>query len=224
MYEPEAFRVTDRVTLLEVMRVRPLGLVVSLGAEGAEGVWADAIPFMAQESVAEQGGTGLQLLAHVARANPIWRRLRENPAVLVVFQAEDAYISPSWYASKVETHKVVPTWNYVMVQARGRAMVHDDADWVRRQVANLTQGHEAERPVPWAMTDAPPAYIDAQLRGIVGIEIAVDDLRGKFKLSQNRSAEDRAGVIAGLGDSARGRAMATRMQGSPDAAEGSHHG
>ena len=208
MYEPEAFRVTDRATLLEVMRARPLGLVVSLGEDGAS---ADAIPFLT-----EQGDSGLRLLAHVARANPIWRRLRENSGVLVVFQAEDAYISPSWYASKAETHKVVPTWNYVMVQARGRATVHDDADWVRGQVGRVTAAHEAGRDVPWAVGDAPPSYIDAQLRGIVGIEIAVDDLRGKFKLSQNRSAEDRAGVIAGLGETA----LAVAMR----AAEGSHHG
>ena len=214
MYEPEAFRVTDRATLLEVMRARPLGLVISLDGEGLPS--ADAIPFMAEEGETEQGDTSLRLLAHVARANPIWRRLRENPAVLVVFQAEDAYISPSWYATKAETHKVVPTWNYVMVQARGRALVHDDADWVRGQVGHVTGRQEAGRDTPWAVTDAPPGYIDAQLRGIVGIEIVVDDLRGKFKLSQNRSAEDRAGVIAGLGETA----LAVRMR----AAEESQHG
>ena len=207
MYEPEAFRVTDRATLLEVVRARPLGLIVSVGADGPS---ADAIPFHAVE-----GDGGLRLLAHVARPNPLWRRLAENPDVLVVFQAEDAYISPSWYASKAETHKVVPTWNYVMVQARGRAVVHDDAHWVRAQVSAVTASQEAGRATPWAVTDAPPAYIHAQLRGIVGIEIAVDDLRGKFKLSQNRSAEDRAGVIAGLQDAA----LAARMR-----AEGSDHG
>ena len=207
MYEPEAFRVTERATLLEVIAARPLGLVVSTGPEGP---FADAIPFIARETAGR-----LVLLAHVARANPLWRRLRERPDTLVVFQAEDAYISPSWYASKAETHKVVPTWNYVMVQARGRAMVHEDPAWLRAQVGAVTTKAEAARPTPWAVEDAPDEFIAAQLRGIVGIEIEVTDLRGKFKLSQNRSTQDRAGVVAGLGEDA----LAARMR----AAEGPDH-
>jgi transcriptional regulator len=202
MYEPEHFRVTDRATLIDVIRSRPLGLLVAAG----EAVTADAIPFLVEETE-----SGLRLVAHVARANPLWRRLQENAGVLVVFQAEDHYISPSWYATKQETGRVVPTWNYVMVQVRGRAIVHDDPVWTRSLVESLTRSQEQSRTQPWEVADAPEAFTAAQLRAIVGFEIEVDEIKGKFKLSQNRNARDRSGVIAGLRETPAGAAMAARM-------------
>jgi transcriptional regulator len=123
----------------------------------------------------------------------------ETP-VLVVFQGPQAYVTPSWYAAKAEHGKVVPTWNYCIVQARGTASVHEDPVWLRAQVQALTGRHEAGRDAPWAVTDAPERFVEAMLRGIVGIEIEILDLAGKWKVSQNRSAADRAGVKQGLED------------------------
>ena len=134
----------------------------------------------------------------MARANPQWRDLRDNPEALAVFQGPDHYVSPSWYATKRETHKVVPTWNYVMVQARGKAKVFEDDEWLSRQIEALTRTQEAARAEPWAVSDAPADFIAAQRKAIVGIEIEIADIRGKWKTSQNRSAADRAGVVAGL--------------------------
>jgi len=118
--------------------------------------------------------------------------------VLIVFQGPQAYISPSLYATKPETHKVVPTWNYVMVQVRGVAKVHDDVQWLEAQVAALTYSHEAKRASPWAVSDAPAPYIQSQLRGIVGVEITIASIEGKWKMSQNRPEADRRGVADGL--------------------------
>ena len=134
----------------------------------------------------------------MARANPQWRDLQESPDALVVFQGVDHYVSPSWYATKQETHKVVPTWNYVMVQARGPAKVIADDGWLSRQIGALTKSQEASREKPWAVADAPEDFIALQRKAIIGIEIEVADIRGKWKTSQNRSAADRAGVMAGL--------------------------
>jgi transcriptional regulator len=133
----------------------------------------------------------------VARANPLWREADGQP-VLVVFQGPQAYVSPSWYASKAQHHKVVPTWNYTMVQAHGRLRAIDDPAWVHAFVTRLTERHEGGRSMPWHVTDAPADFIEATQRAIVGIEIEVTRLEGKFKLSQNRSAEDRTGVVLGL--------------------------
>ena len=138
------------------------------------------------------------LKAHVARANPQWRDLAESPEALIVFQGPEHYVSPSWYPTKQETHKVVPTWNYVMVQTRGTAHVVEDDEWLQRQIAALTLKQEASRADPWAVVDAPADFIAFQRKAIVGIEIEITDIRGKWKTSQNRSAADRAGVIKGL--------------------------
>ncbi|MBC8056637.1 MAG: FMN-binding negative transcriptional regulator, partial [Rhizobiales bacterium] len=145
------------------------------------------------------GGPGV-LRAHVARANPLWREARGDIDSLVVFQGEQAYISPSFYAAKAEHGKVVPTWNYCVVQARGRLRAVDDAEWLRAFVTRLTDRHEAPRAQPWAVTDAPEDYIATMLRAIVGIEIVLKALTGKWKVGQNRSAADRAGVARGLAD------------------------
>jgi transcriptional regulator len=191
MYEPPLHREDDLTKQHALIRARPFGLLVS---HGPQGLVANAIPFLI-DSAASSLGT---LRAHMARANPQWRDLRANPDVLAVFQGPDHYVSPSWYATKRETHKVVPTWNYVMVQARGAAKVFEDGEWLSRQIEALTRAQEAARPESWAVSDAPADFIAAQRRAIVGIEIEIADIRGKWKTSQNRSAADRAGVVGGL--------------------------
>ncbi len=191
MYEPPLHREADLAKQLALIRARPLGLLIS---HGSDGLMANSAPFLIDPAASKLG----TLQCHIARANPQWRALQESADALVVFQGADHYISPSWYATKAETHKVVPTWNYVMVQARGRARVIEDADWLQRQIEALTAAREQARQSPWAVTDAPADFIAMQRKAIVGIEIEIVDLRGKWKTSQNRSAADRAGVVAGL--------------------------
>ncbi|HET7800778.1 MAG TPA: FMN-binding negative transcriptional regulator [Humibacillus xanthopallidus] len=156
--------------------------------------------------------SGDRVLAHLARANDHWRRITpRSPGLLVVADA-DAYVSPGWYPSKQEHGRVVPTWNYSEVQLRGSVTVHDDPDWVLDVVTRLTERHETPRAQPWAVTDAPPAYVRGQLRAIVGVELVIDGaaaVEGKAKLSQNRSDADRRGVIAGM--RAEGDATAYRV-------------
>jgi transcriptional regulator len=194
MYLPNAFA-EDRLEVRHgLMRAHPLATLILADAEG--NLSADLIPFMLY---AGEGEAGLGLLrAHVARANPVWRKLQDAPSCLVVFQGPEAYISPSWYETKRTTHKVVPTWNYAMVQARGAARVVDDAAWLRRQLDDLTASQEGRLPEPWQPSDAPADFLAATMKGIVGIEIPIDDLVGKWKVSQNRSAEDQRGVVDGL--------------------------
>jgi transcriptional regulator len=133
----------------------------------------------------------------MARANPQWRTLSDTPA-LAIFQGPSAYVSPAWYATKRETGKVVPTWNYAVVHAHGPVRVIHDRDWLRTFVTRLTRRHEAARPDPWQVSDAPADYIDTQLAAIVGIEMPIARLEGKWKVSQNRPPADRAGVVEGL--------------------------
>ena len=201
MYLPSHFEESRPEVLHAFIRKYPLGLLVTHDASGLQ---ADPIPFMLEP---ERGPHGT-LIAHVARANPLWRESRTDIESMVVFQGPQAYISPAWYATKQETGKVVPTWNYVMVEARGRLRVFDDAAWVHALVTRLTDHHEGARTdaprTPWKVTDAPDDYIASMQRAIVGIEIELTALNGKWKVSQNRSPADRAGVAAGLGE----RAMA----------------
>jgi transcriptional regulator len=206
VYLPPHFRVEDEAVLHDVIRARPLGLLIT---PNIDGVLADPLPFQ----LLTDGPC--RLAAHLARANPQVAAIGQGADVIVVFQAEDSYISPGWYATKRETGKVVPTWNYVIVQARGRAVLHDDPAWLHAQVSDLTDRHEAGRPDPWAVTDAPQPYVAAQLRAIVGLEIAVTRLEGKFKLSQNRNEPDRRGVARGLatGTTPGAAALARRMKG-----------
>jgi transcriptional regulator len=189
MYQPAAFVENDPELLLATMRAAPLATLVH-AARGELG--ADLLPMEA-----ERVGEGWRLTAHVARANPLWREADGQP-VLAVFQGPQAYVSPNWYPSKARHGKMVPTWNYAVVQAHGRLRAIDDPDWVLAFVTRLTQRHEAGRAQPWQVADAPADFIAATARAIVGIEIEVSRIEGKFKLSQNRSAEDRDGVIAGL--------------------------
>ena len=139
-----------------------------------------------------------ELIGHVARANPHWKRIVDGSPALAVVTGPDAYVSPSLYATKAEHGRVVPTWNYSAVHLRGAVHVHDDPDWLRDVVTALTDHFEATRDRPWAVTDAPERYVAGQLRAIVGVSLDVESVEGKAKLSQNRSAEDVAGVIAGL--------------------------
>ena len=191
MYRPPLFR-EDRLDVLHTaISHHPLATLVTAGANG---LMANHIPFLINPAGSANG----VLRAHLARANDQLVDLRAGAEALVIFQGPETYITPSWYASKAEHGKVVPTWNYVMVQARGRLQVHEDAPWLLSLVTRLTQRHEAALPRPWAVADAPADFIDGMLRAIVGIEIPLDALIGKWKVSQNRSTADREGVAAGL--------------------------
>ena len=141
---------------------------------------------------------GDRLVGHLARANAHWRRIVDGSPALAIVTGPDTYVSPSWYATKAEHGKVVPTWNYSVVHLRGRIAVHDDPEWVRALVTRLTDRHESPRDEPWAVTDAPADYVDKNLRPIVGVEVVVESVEAKAKLSQNRSDEDRSGVARGL--------------------------
>ncbi|WP_404927184.1 FMN-binding negative transcriptional regulator [Mesorhizobium sp. ORM16] len=193
MYQPPHFQETRPEVLHGLIRAHPLGLLVSSGPEGPV---ADAIPFLIDADVGPNG----RLRAHLAKANPQWRLIADNPAstVLIVFQGTDAYVTPSWYETKRETGKVVPTWNYAIVQVRGIAKVIDDQDWLARQIADLTASQEGTREAPWAVTDAPAPFIQSQIKGIIGLEIEIAEIHGKWKVSQNRPVADRAGVANGL--------------------------
>lgn len=195
MYVPPAFREDDLAALHGTMRqVRLANLVTA----SADGVAATPLPLFL---VAEEGRYGT-LYGHLARANPQWKQSPTGDA-LALFMGPDAYVSPSWYASKQEHHKVVPTWNYVAVQAYGPVEFFEDADRLLDVVTRLTNLHEQPRASPWAVTDAPETFIRAQLRGIVGLRLPITRLEGKRKMSQNRSEADRQRVAAGLADSDR---------------------
>ena len=191
MYLPAHFEESRVAVLHELIRVRPLGLLITLSDGGLQ---ADPIPFLIDPEPAPFG----TLRGHVARANPLWRETHAEVDSLVVFQGPQAYVSPSFYPSKAEHGKVVPTWNYVTVQARGRLRAIEDSTWLLGLVTRLTQTHEAPRAAPWAVADAPADYVATMLRNIVGIEIPLQDLKGKWKVTQNRSAADRQGVAQGL--------------------------
>lgn len=190
MYTPKQFKEENLETLYALMKASPLGLLVSVGADGP---LVTAVPFLLKAELSDNG----TLQCHVARANPQWQSL-DGQRVLVVFQGVDTYISPSWYASKAVHGKVVPTWNYVMVQARGKAKVIESSDWLLKQITALTHQQESKRPTQWQVSDAPADYIDAEIKHIVGIEIRIDSLEGKWKASQNRNADDRRGVADNL--------------------------
>lgn len=191
MYQPAHHR-EDRIEVQhDLIRRHPLGLLISTGASG---LVANPVPFVL---LAEAGAKGT-LQCHVARANPQWKEVEATNECLIVFQGADSYITPSWYATKRETGKVVPTWNYATVHAWGRPRIVEDAEWLRLQIDALTRMQEAPRRQPWAVDDAPEPFVAAMIRGIVGIEIPIARIEGKWKVSQNRPEPDRAGVHAGL--------------------------
>ena len=191
MYLPPHFR-EDRLDVQHALiRKRPLGTLVTAGPAG---LVANHVPFLLY---ADEGPLGT-LRAHLARANPQLGELDQVAGCLAIFHGDEDYISPGWYATKRETGKVVPTWNFVTVHAWGAPRVIDDAAWLRRQVEDLTDAHEARQPAPWQVDDAPADYLAMMLKGIVGIEIPIARIEGKWKMSQNRSDADRAGIRAGL--------------------------
>ena len=189
------------------IRAHPLGMLVTQGSAGLD---ADHLPFEFDAGMQTPG----VLSAHVARANTLWQRCPTGTPVMVVFRGAQAYISPSWYPSKHEAHRQVPTWNYEVVHAHGTITIHDYERFVRRIVARLTRQHEAAEPRPWKMGDAAPEYLDTMLRNIVGIEIVLTSLMGKVKLSQNREARDRLHAADTLEGRGRGEiAQAMRKAG-----------
>lgn len=191
MYQPPHFR-EDRLDVQHrLILTHPLGLLITAGAGGLQ---ANHVPFLIDAAASERG----TLRVHLARANPQIAELANVTECLVVFQGPQQYISPSLYPTKQETGKVVPTWNYITVHAWGQPQVMDDAAWLRKQVDDLTRHNEAPRADPWQVSDAPEPFVAAQVKGIVGVEIPIARIEGKWKVSQNRPAIDQAGVVAGL--------------------------
>jgi transcriptional regulator len=186
MYAPPAFSVDDVGASVALARTAGFGHLVVLGPDGLS---STPVPF-----VVDDAGTAVRM--HLARPNDVWRAAPCR--ALLVVPVSDAYVSPSWYPSKAEHGKVVPTWNYEVVHAHGELVVHDDAAWVRNQIDDLTALHEGSFAVPWHVDDAPAEFIDALQRGIVGVELQVSRWEAKRKLSQNRSVDDRAGALAGM--------------------------
>lgn len=195
MYTPAHFAEERPEILHALIASHPLGTLVTLTSAGLD---ANLIPFEFDPAPTPAGPHGT-LRAHVARANPVWRDSSATVEALVVFQGPQAYISPSWYVdTKPATGKVVPTWNYCVVHAHGLLRAIDDRDWLRAQVERLVRRHESTRSAPWHVSDAPSDYIEKQLAAIVGLEIPLSRLSGKWKTSQNRPAADQIGVITGL--------------------------
>lgn len=193
MYLPSHFEQTNVEELHRLIAEHPLGMLVLKSPQGLD---ANHLPF---EVLADAGERGT-LIAHVARANPLWKETRDSDEALVVFRGAEAYVSPSWYPSKHELHRQVPTWNYLAVHVHGRIAIRDDERFVRGVVARLTRRHEARAnpEKPWKMTDSAPDYVDAMLKNIVGIEIPIDRIVGKWKLSQNKDERDRTSAAEEL--------------------------
>jgi transcriptional regulator len=191
MYTPKAFEVTDLPMLHAAMKASELATLVTITTNG---LLATHLPLLLDEARGEYG----TLTGHVSRANVQWRETDSNAEALIIFLGLDTYVSPNWYPAKQETGRVVPTWNYASIHAYGRITFIEDPEWLRTMVTDLTKKHEASFPAPWKVTDAPAVYIDSQLKAIVGFEFQIVRLEGKQKFNQNRSVEDRLGVIEGL--------------------------
>lgn len=207
MYSPQQHEETRLDVLHALMRAYPLGTWVMLG-EGE--LLANHIPFALDPTRGEFG----TLVGHVARANPIWKTARQSIPGTIIFQGPQTYISPSWYPSKHEHGKAVPTWNYAVVHVQGQPTFIDDRGWLHQQLGKLTDEHEAAQKLPWKIDDAPPDFTEKLLREIVGVEIPILRIVGKWKTNQNRPESDKLGVIAGLwgkGDQ-QSRAMAALVK------------
>jgi transcriptional regulator len=193
LYQPghRKFEVADAAALLgELCRVVPATLVT----HDADGFRTSVLPMLFDPAEGELG----MLRGHLARGNPQWRQLDGAVTALAIFHGPEAYVTPTWYAEKRRTGRVVPTWNYVIVQAEGTIVVHHEPEWLLPHVRQLVNRHEAALAAPWSVDDAPAGYLEAQARAIVGLELRIDRLEGKRKLSQNRDGEDIDGAIAGL--------------------------
>ena len=206
MYLPSAFRQDDLAELHAQLQASPFALLTSAGATGVQ---ASHLPLLLAPDEGEFG----TLYGHFARANPHWRDLQDDAEALAVFSGPDAYISPGWYPAKAEHGKVVPTWNYIAVHARGPVELIEEPERLLQIVSRLSDQHESGRERPWAVSDAPREYIDSMLRAIVGFALPIRRLEGKWKLGQNRSAADQAGVRDGLAASPSpgDRELAARM-------------
>jgi transcriptional regulator len=191
MYTPKAFEVTDLAMLHAAMKQSELATLVTITTNG---LVATHLPLLLDETRGQYG----TLTGHVSRANVQWRETDPDAEALIIFLGLDSYVTPNWYPAKQETGRVVPTWNYAAIHAYGRITFIEDTEWLRTMVSDLTKKHEASFPAPWQVTDAPAVYIDSQLKAIVGFEFQIVRLEGKQKFNQNRSAEDRLGVIQGL--------------------------
>jgi transcriptional regulator len=191
MYQPPHFREERLDVLQNLIRSHPFAAMVTVGDDG---LVANHFPFVIDPS---QGPFGT-LRAHMSRANTQWRDLDGSRDALVIFQGTDIYITPSWYPTKAETGKAVPTWNYAIVHVHGRPRAIHDPEWLMRHVGELTAQHEAGRAEPWSITDAPADFLEGMLKGIVGVEMEISRIEGKWKTSQNRPEIDRAGVVRGL--------------------------
>ena len=191
MYQPDQFRVEDIAQMHALLRARPFAALVTAGPSG---LYATHLPTVLKD----EGEHGV-IECHLARANPHWKDIAAGGEALMIFQGAQGYITPSWYASKFEHGKVVPTWNYAIVHAYGRAVVMENKDWLHRHVSELTKQQEQFQTTPWTLSDAPQSYIDSMLRGIVGFRFAIARLEGKWKMSQNRELKDQIGVARGLG-------------------------
>ncbi len=191
MYLPEHFAEHDPAALHGLIAEHPLGTLVTLGADG---LTANHLPFLLAADVGQHGA----LLTHVARGNRVWHDFPPDHEALVIFQGPSAYDSPNWNPTKAETHRQVPTYNYAVVHAHGRLVIHDDEKWLRGFLGRLTKRMEGAQPRPWKMGDAPQDYLRQMLGGVVGIEIPISRIVGKWKVSQNRLPVDRAGAAAGL--------------------------
>ena len=191
MYLPPSFAETRAEVLRDLIHTHPLATLVALSSDG---LVANHLPLQLDSA---DGTPGL-LRGHIARANPLWRNYQAGTDALAIFHGPQAYVSPSWYPSKVATGAVVPTWNYVVVHAHGPLRFIDDPVWLQAHVTALTAQHEGSRPTPWQVSDAPPPYLANMLQAIVGFELPVTRIEGKWKLSQNRTELDRAGAAQGL--------------------------
>lgn len=198
MYSPEQFAEPRTAVMQDLIRQYPLATLVTLSGDGLN---ANHIPL---HLCSDDGSAYGCLRGHVARANPLWHAGEASEELLAIFQAPNAYISPSWYASKRETGRVVPTWNYAAVHAYGRLRAVDDPVWIREQIVAMTAAQESAFPEPWAVADAPADFTERLLAQIVGIEIRITRLLGKWKVSQNQPAANRSSVIAGLRDTGNG--------------------
>jgi len=205
VYGPPAFVETRPEVIAGAIAAARIGDLVTVGPGGLD---ATPLPLLF-----EAGGEHGALVGHLARANPQWREFDAAREALVIFRSADAYVSPSMYPSKAEHGKVVPTWNYCTIHAYGPLVVHNDLPWVEALVRRLTQRHEASRPTPWAVEDAPAAFVAHMLRAIVGIEVPITRLHAKWKLSQNRSQADIDGVCRDLASGTPGdRKLASAMR------------
>jgi len=191
MYQPKYHAFDDRDAMQSHIDGHPLGAWVCM-AEG--GLVANHIPFVLDRGHGPWG----RLLGHVSRANPVWRQLENGAPSVVMFMGPQAYITPAWYPGKRTHGKVVPTWNYVTVHAHGAARAVENPDWIADVLDRLTKAQESSRPEPWAITDAPADYIKGLLRAVVGIELRIDRLEGRLKLSQDEDRDDRIGTVEGL--------------------------